>query len=279
MAITIKEKNRGRVPNVTKTTETLEVKYFVICDAGETDAAARDGFISQLPRTESGNVNILTLQGATIDPEDSALGRYIGTATYTLIDFSTGQQLFTFDTTGGTQKIDYSKATVNSYPSGAPDLKGAINADSNSVAGTDITIPAFGFTATRYEYGTNVTQSHINDLVSITGTVNNATWTPTIDGIMFNFPEGEVLFLGANGSRRGGGDFELNLHCAVSQNATNLTVGGITGIAKKGWEYLWVKTQPQLLGTGTNSVTIHQAQFVYIEKVYDEADLTKTGLH
>jgi hypothetical protein len=36
-------------------------------------------------------------------------------------------------------------------------------------------------------------------------------------------------------------DWEIPFKFAASPNATDLTVGDITGIEKKGWEYLWVR--------------------------------------
>jgi hypothetical protein len=36
-------------------------------------------------------------------------------------------------------------------------------------------------------------------------------------------------------------DWEIAFKFAASPNATDLTVGDITGIEKKGWEYLWVR--------------------------------------
>ena len=57
----------------------------------------------------------------------------------------------------------------------------------------------------------------------------------------------ECLFLGAAGSKRGADDpsslklrragWEITYRFAASPNRTGITVGEITGIAKKGWEY------------------------------------------
>jgi hypothetical protein len=47
------------------------------------------------------------------------------------------------------------------------------------------------------------------------------------------FAAGECLFLGAAGTKRGSGDWEIGYRFASSPNVTGLTVGDITGINKK----------------------------------------------
>jgi hypothetical protein len=52
----------------------------------------------------------------------------------------------------------------------------------------------------------------------------------------------EVLFLGASADESTASDFvDITYRFAASPNRTGITVGEITGIAKKGWEYLWVR--------------------------------------
>lgn len=47
----------------------------------------------------------------------------------------------------------------------------------------------------------------------------------------------------ASGSQWGTEDWVVTFSFAASPNAVELTVGDITGIDKKGWEYLWVRYQ------------------------------------
>ncbi len=277
--VTVQEKDRGRSPQVAPTNETLIVEYLI---RGATNAAsARDQLLTQAPSTEPGKNGTLHRQGGDIkelrtDPNGSG-ALYVGSVNYSLLDFSTEQTLFTFDTTGGTQNIKYSKGT-HRFPTNAADLSNAINATATDVQGVDITVPQFAFTATKYVNGTNVSGTFIGTLFNLTGKTNDNHWAPTIDGITLGFNEGEALFLGAAGSRRGGGDFEINFHFAGSPNVTNRTIGSVTGISAKGWEYIWVRTIGSPVGSGTDVIVTQVPTYVYVEKVYDEADMTGTGL-
>ena len=65
----------------------------------------------------------------------------------------TGDSSFSFDTGGGTTHITQSLATIGSYaPPGktAPNFQGAIGVTTDSVEGTDITVPIYHFTETHY---------------------------------------------------------------------------------------------------------------------------------
>ncbi|MCJ7544508.1 MAG: hypothetical protein MUP47_08100 [Phycisphaerae bacterium] len=53
------------------------------------------------------------------------------------------------------------------------------------------------------------------------------------------FAPGELLFLGGSGGESTGWEFaELTLPFAANPNRTGITIGDISGIDKKGWEYL-----------------------------------------
>jgi hypothetical protein len=54
-------------------------------------------------------------------------------------------------------------------------------------------------------------------------------------------PSGECPFIGAAGTKRGSGGWEIAYRFADRPNVTGLGVGDITGIAKKDL-HLWVRT-------------------------------------
>jgi len=87
---------------------------------------------------------------------------------------------------------------------------------------------------------------------------------------------GECLFLGAAGSRRLSQNsyWEITFVFAGSPNITGLSIGDITGIAKKGWEYLWAKYEPRV----EDDALLLQPSEVLIEKVYREADHNVLGI-
>jgi hypothetical protein len=180
-----------------------------------------------------------------------------------------GESSFSFDTGGGTTHITQSLQTVNSYaPAGEdpPDFKGAIGVNNDSVEGTDITIPVYNFKETHYIPVALVTPAYKAALFYLTGKVNAAPFK--------GFAPGEVLFQGASGSQRGQEDWEITFSFAASPNATGLTVGDITGIDKKGWEYLWVRYQD----SEDADVLVKQPAAVYVEQVYPYGDFSLLGI-
>lgn len=180
----------------------------------------------------------------------------------------TGAILLSFDTTGGTTHITQSISTVNKYaPPGktAPDFQGAIGVTHDSVEGVDITTPTFKFSVTLYVASAKVTPTYIGKLFSLTGKVNNSD--TTVWGLG-NFNAGELLFLGAQGSQRAGGeDWEIQFSFMGSPNRTGITVGDIANIAKKGWEYMWVRYADA--EDGDAKTVVKRPVAVYIEKVYE----------
>ena len=113
----------------------------------------------------------------------------------------TNESVFAFDTGGGTQHITHSLQTVGAYApptQTAPDFKGAIGVTADSVEGVDIAVPVYHFSETHYLPDVLVTDAYKGVLFSLTGKVNSAAFK--------GFQAGECLFLGAAGSKRGGGD-------------------------------------------------------------------------
>jgi hypothetical protein len=172
-----------------------------------------------------------------------------------------GSWRFNFDTTGGTLHIKSSKSTVNSYGTSPPDHKQLIGYNGDEVEGCEIVIPALKI---------NVFYSHPLGIVTISKAKQLAQYTGTVNSASFlGFAAGEVLFLGATGSDGTDVEAEVQYQFACSQNATGLTIGDISGIAKQGHDYLWIRFKDAVSGL----YAVKQPQFVYIERVYDRTDL------
>jgi hypothetical protein len=188
-----------------------------------------------------------------------------------------------FDTGGGTSHITQvagSPAETRypaSGPNAAPDQKGAIGVDDSGVQGVDIVIPNLTWTETYDVPSQYVSSEYIVNLSKVTGTVNNASFR--------RFPAGEVLFLGASGSqdwdeKKGDGPWTLSFKFIQSPNAgpeqsiPALTIGSITGIQKKGHEYLWIRYEDNV----EDSSLVKVPRFVYVNKVYREEDFNQLGI-
>jgi hypothetical protein len=181
----------------------------------------------------------------------------------------TGDSSFSFDTGGGTVHISQSLQTLGSYaPPGktAPNFQGAIGATIDSVEGTDITVPIYSFAETHYLDNALVTGAYKLNLFQLTGRVNAASFK--------GFAAGEVLFLGASGSKRGSEDWEITFRFAASPNVSGLAVGPITGITKRGWDYLWVR----YADAEDQNVLVKQPIAAYVERVYQDGNFVLLGI-
>ena len=263
MPITVREKFESRPGSDD------EVELIFVIEGTDDDAAARAALASEAPTTHG----TLVRQTPTIEPVGPNL--WEGKAKYVKPEWqapATNSSSFSFDTSGGTQHITQSRSTVARYaPAGktAPDFGGAIGVTHDNVEGVDITLPVFAFNVTRYIPNSEMTGTYIANLYAATGKTNNANFTVNVDGVTLTFAEGECLFLGATGGRRGEEDWELNFRFAGSPNATNLTIGDITGINKKGWEYLWVRYADT--EDAAAKAIVKKPIAVYVEKVYESA--------
>jgi hypothetical protein len=241
---------------------------YIISDTDD-DLAVKAALLAGSPTVYDG----LVRQSAHIEPIGPGL--WEGTVRYAPFVYQppqTGESSFTFDTGGGTQHITQSLQTVGKYPAAsAPDFAGAIGVTHDNVEGVDITIPVYQFSETHYLAPTLVTPAYQGTLFALTGKVNNAPFRAC--------DTGECLFLGASGSRRGtslDADWEITFRFAGSPNVTGLTIGTITGINKKGWEYMWVRYADS--EDATAKVLVKKPVAIYIEKVYELGNFSLLGI-
>ena len=180
--------------------------------------------------------------------------------------------VFAFDTGGGTKHLNQSLKTDGRYPNNAPDFAGAIEVDNEgNVNGVDVTMPVLNFTETHTLSGSRVSTSYKKTLASLTGTVNRSGFR--------GFSAGEVLFLGASGTKRSkksSAPWEITYRFAVSTNKAGFKVGDIQVARKYGWDYLWVRYADKVAEGGKNVVKKPVA--VYVEMVYPEGDFGNLGI-
>ncbi len=242
---------------------------WVVREAAD-EADAKTVLLATVPTGLAG----LTRLSITLDERVNA-DTWTATAEYGIPDRTQQEDpepVFAFDTGGGSQHITQSIQTMHRYgPQASTELGGAIGFDGENVAGVDITVPVYQFSETHYLTPSAVTQSYKLTLMGITGAVNNTPFR--------GFAAGEVLFLGASGTRRGlnpDDKWEVTYKFAASPNRTGLSVGSITGIQKRGWDYLWVQYGEDV--DGTAKVLIKKPVAVYIEQVYPFANFGGLGI-
>lgn len=179
---------------------------------------------------------------------------------------------FAFDTGGGTMHRNQSLKTVSKVPNDAPDFNGAIEVDNEgNVNGVDVTMPVLNFTETHTMNGSRVTTSYKKTVAALTGTVNSSGFR--------GFSAGEVLFLGASGTKRSkkpNAPWEITFRFAVSPNQSSLQVGKLKVSNKKGWDYLWVRYADKVAENRKN--VIKEPVAAYVEQVYPTGDFGNLGL-
>jgi len=240
-------------------------KLYVIRD--ETSEASA---LSLLENTAPGDFGGLVRQTCRVNPVDGANDIWIGEAEYAdleEVEPAEGTSVFSFNTSGGSQHITQSISTSQKKaPTGktAPDFKGAINAtEKGSVEGVDIISPVYRWSVMHVVANSKVTSAYTGRLFALTGKTNDDSFD--------SFAAGEVLFEGVSGSKRGNGDWEITYSFAAQPNREDQTIGDITGVDKKGWEYLWVLYSEAESG----GMLSKQPRAVYVEKVYEEDDFAK----
>jgi hypothetical protein len=212
------------------------------------------------------NQNIVSLEREVFGPgEWTFTANYSRTAPSVAADGAPGYTI-SIDTTGASilQTVSYAQTRYAISGLTAPDYKQAIDVQDGVANGVERIIPALRMTV-RARLATEYIISPVKyaRLVSeLTGTTNSGT--------MFGeFAAGELLFAGASGDIVAE-EPTLQFTFIASKNVTGLAVGGVTGIAKKGHEYLWC-----LFDTAKDASTgllIRKPRAVYIDQVYGSAD-------
>ena len=262
MAVTVHEKWDSRETTISEDS-TVDLRYII--RGTDDDATANSALLAASPVLYGG----LIRQSA--HTERIAEDAWEGSVRYGQLEPpETCDSSFSFDTGGGSQHVTQSLATVGAYSASGPppNFHGAIGATRDSVEGVDITVPVYNFTETHYIATPLVTAAYKATLFYLTGTVNNAPFR--------GFAAGEVLFMGASGSKRGQDDWEITYRFAASPNVTGLVVGAITGINKRGWEYLWVRYE-DAEDTAAKAL-VKQPRAVYVEQVYLYGNFAGLGI-
>lgn len=233
--------------------------------------------LHQLPTGSTDRPNVLS-RGAIKWNEDEESGlkrRFFFDVAYKAAALQTPESLLRwgFDTQGGTVRIFTSRATER-FPGSAPDFSNTIQVnDDNEVEGVDIVIPALKLSCRKRWlkdasiYRHDSFQQYIRQLAAATGQTNNAGWQ--------GYSQGELLFLGATGEFVDGKDNEIEYHFAASANVASYSIGSISGVAKRGHDYVWLRYEHAL----ASSQMVRRPKWAYVERVYGETSfVTSLGI-
>jgi hypothetical protein len=165
---------------------------------------------------------------------------------------------FSGQTEGGTTTLTQGYA-YQSYGTG-PNYAGAINVSKDGVEGVEVGLPGLEFTITKSLQRGQLSLEYVATLVRMTYSTNNAAFGP--------FAQGELLFKGAEFSQRSGGETSVSFKFSASPNRVDLVFGSVTGVAKKGHEYLWV----DYAASESGGFIIRTPRTVHVHRVYPESD-------
>lgn len=210
---------------------------------------------------------VIPRESASVEPVSTDI--WEGIVRYCIVP-QENESTFSFDTGGGTTHVSQSLQTVGTYAAAGtpPNFGGAIGVTDDNVEGVDITVPVYHFSENHFLPDIEVTPAYKTTLFNLTGRVNNAGWK--------GFAAGEVLFLGASGTKRGLKAWEITYRFAASPNKSNMTVGSISGISKKGWEYLWIR-YAETEDTSAKAL-VKRPLAAYVERVYEEGNFASLGI-
>ncbi len=272
MPITVDEKPDSRESSDESATLTYIVR------GTSDDAAARAALAAEAPTTHDGLVRVaVRVEPHFIDADNDAVCVWIGSVEYgQTSDESreTGDSLFSFDTGGGTQHTVTAVpgTSISGYAPGeetAPPAHG-IGDNGERCEGADIVVPIYHFSETHYLPDAFVMPEYKQILFQCTGKTN-------LDAFR-GFKVGEVLFLGASGSKRGKEDWEVTFRFAAKPNREDFAVAGgtITVPSCKGWEYLWLRFESKE-DDGSHRM-YRRAIAAYVAPVYEEFLFSSLGI-
>ena len=170
-----------------------------------------------------------------------------------------------FNTGGGTAHFQTARYHLGDWSNNAAasNFGGLINVADGQVAGVDVMTPNFTFEETHIHAPATAA------IKNCTACVNNTAFR--------GYAAGEVLFVGAQGSKRGNGtDWEVTYRFMVSPNQTNYTVGNINIGTKQGWDYLWCSYK-ETWDASTKMIK-EEIESAHLEQVYLYNDFTLLSL-
>lgn len=263
------------------TSRFVDVGYYVRVATLDTDdpadeSTAYDAVISGTNAPGWGGapaaVNSWPLRGARVEPVNGfnqwrVRLRYepIGARGETPTPASTGSGRTEFDAAGGTVNVT-DAITETRYPPSADTMNAQINVTDEGAQGVDIEREGRRWVERHYYANASVTWGGLNAIADQLKTVNDAAFR--------GFAAGEVFFKAFRAAPRSDEDWEFVFEFEASPNLTNQTVAGITGVAKGGWDYLWIRYQRT---DGDDSLAAEPLA-VYVNQVYPSSDFSALGI-
>lgn len=257
-----------------------ERRYIIKGESSQADALA--ALLADAPTTYN-SIGRNTL-GASVTETDED-GVYEGRVPYggsSGARLALGETRIEFNISSQQTQITHSLNTEHghSITGAVTDRKKAIGETADgTVEGTSILTPSVDFVIKKVVASSSVNSTLLDNIISVrtNSPVNNSAFSHAdTDGRRVDLAAGEGLFLGMSNAALGDGTDELAFNFAASKNLTGISIGDMTGIAKDGWEYLWVYYRREADDTA-KTVPLRPAE-AYVEKVYGTGSWAGLGL-
>lgn len=169
---------------------------------------------------------------------------------------STEPTRISYSTTNRTKLIKATD-TYSFYPAGAstPQFDGAIGVNGDIIEGVEVPDPGEVYTETHYVSSASAL-SVFSTLRGLKGKKNSGTFR--------GLAAGSVLFLGWSASLQANGVYSMDLNFEIEENKTGITIGSVSGIAKDGFDYLWVYFEKEV--DEDSGIIIQKPKSVYVHK-------------
>ena len=258
--------------SITEETTTKTIEYTIIGTEDEDVALARALALAPLSVLVAG----VGCVRSTIDMDHTGYNVYTASVNYESLDIPDSEDApegssfaSSFETGRGEIHLSRSLETkqIRTPDGNAPldTFGGLIGVTQDAVEGVTLSSnsASFSFTETLDVPIENYTQAFVRTVAYATKKINNAPFR--------GFQPGEVLLDRVSGStsdnfRRASFAFSF----AVQENASNFSIGNISGINKRGWDYLWVRSADTTKTVGGKERLVKEPRFVCVERVYNE---------
>jgi hypothetical protein len=168
------------------------------------------------------------------------------------------------------QHIERAKSQTSwMLPSQVDTVGFLIGVNGDKIDGVDIKVP-FGSYVEKREYET-LAPEYYKFLLATAGKINSNPWKL--------WEAGEVLFEGADVSRKGKGLWAVTYNFSISPQSVETieAENGIVGpFTKRGWDYMWFQRSKK--SNDAQTLVEHKVEMVHVARVYDEADFNAFGL-
>lgn len=181
----------------------------------------------------------------------------------------TGESQFNFEINTQPVRRYAPIGSITTYGSNLPTI-GLIGEqlDGGPAEGVDVQLPVHSESETHYLASNLITSFYKQQIKQLVGRTNNAPWK--------GHQTGEVLLAAVSGSRRGADDWEVTFRWLIQENESNLTVGSISGISRKGWQHLWPLYRPKK--DSSQPYVVNEVVGVAVATVFNEGNMSLLGI-